>query len=70
MLGRQILSPLDLERTFRLIGGDILQGGLSLDQLYRARSMPGYTDYRGPLPGCTCAVRRRGDERRGPQCSA
>ena len=51
VLGRQIMSPLDLERTFGLIGGDIFHGALSLDQLFSARPMLGHADYRGPLPG-------------------
>jgi phytoene dehydrogenase-like protein len=51
VLGRQIMSPLDLERTFGLIGGDIFHGALSLDQLFSARPMLGYANYRGPLPG-------------------
>jgi phytoene dehydrogenase-like protein len=51
VLGRQALSPLDLERTFGLIGGDIFHGALSLDQLFSARPMLGHGDYRGPLQG-------------------
>ena len=51
VLGRQIMSPLDLERTFGLIGGDISHGTLSLDQLFSARPMLGYGNYRGPLQG-------------------
>src|ERR1700691_5403045 len=51
VLGRQIMSPLDLERTFGLIGGDIFHGALSLDQLFSARPMLGHGDYRGPPPG-------------------
>ena len=51
VLGRQINSPLDLERTFGLIGGDIFHGALSLDQMYSARPMLGYGNYRGPLGG-------------------
>ena len=51
VLGRQIMSPLDLERTFGLIGGDIFHGALSLDQLFSARPMLGHGDYRGPLKG-------------------
>ena len=51
VLGRQILSPLDLERTFGLIGGDIFHGALDLGQMFSARPMLGYADYRGPLPG-------------------
>jgi phytoene dehydrogenase-like protein len=51
VLGRQIMSPLDLERTFGLVGGDIFHGALQLDQLFSARPMLGFADYRGPLPG-------------------
>jgi phytoene dehydrogenase-like protein len=51
VLGRQIFSPLDLERTFGLIGGDIFHGSLSLDQLFSARPMLGYANYCGPLAG-------------------
>ncbi|HXY97273.1 MAG TPA: NAD(P)/FAD-dependent oxidoreductase [Steroidobacteraceae bacterium] len=51
VLGRQIMSPLDLERTFGLTGGDISHGVLSLDQLFSARPMLGYGNYRGPLAG-------------------
>jgi phytoene dehydrogenase-like protein len=51
VIGRQIMSPLDLERTFGLIGGDIFHGVLSLDQMFSARPMLGYGNYRGPLAG-------------------
>ncbi len=51
VLGRQINSPLDLERTFGLIGGDIFHGALSLDQMFSARPTLGHGNYRGPLPG-------------------
>jgi phytoene dehydrogenase-like protein len=51
VLGRQIMSPLDLERTFGLTGGDIFHGALSLDQMFSARPMLGHGDYRGPLKG-------------------
>jgi phytoene dehydrogenase-like protein len=51
VLARQILSPLDLERTFGLTGGDIFHGALALDQLFSARPMLGYGNYRGPLAG-------------------
>jgi phytoene dehydrogenase-like protein len=51
VLGRQIMSPLDLERTFGLIGGDIFHGALTLDQLFSARPMLGHADYRAPLAG-------------------
>jgi phytoene dehydrogenase-like protein len=51
VLGRQILSPLDLERTFGLVGGDIMHGTLSLDQMFSARPVLGYGDYRTPVRG-------------------
>ena len=51
LLGRMILSPLDLERKFGLIGGDIAQGQMSLDQLWAARPVLGNGNYRGPLKG-------------------
>ncbi|MCM5640145.1 phytoene desaturase family protein, partial [Xanthomonas hortorum] len=51
VLGRQILSPLDLERIFGLIGGDIFHGALSLNQLFSARPMLGQGAYRGAIAG-------------------
>jgi len=51
ILARQILSPLDLERDFGLLGGDIFHGALTLDQLYTARPLLGYADYRTPVRG-------------------
>jgi phytoene dehydrogenase-like protein len=51
VIGRQVLSPLDLERQFGLLGGDIFHGALTLNQLFSARPMLGHADYRGPLRG-------------------
>ncbi len=51
VVGRQVLSPLDLERQFGLLGGDIFHGALTLNQLFSARPMLGHADYRGPLKG-------------------
>ena len=51
ILGTQITSPLDLERRFGMIDGDIFHGQLSLDQLFSARPVLGYAAYRMPLPG-------------------
>ena len=57
VLGRQVMSPLDLERTFGLVGGDIFHGALGLDQLFSARPMLGHADYRGPIAGLyTCGA--------------
>ena len=51
VIGRQSLSPFDLERVFGLPNGDIFHGALTLDQLFSARPMLGYADYRMPVPG-------------------
>jgi phytoene dehydrogenase-like protein len=51
VLGRSILSPLDLEQQFGLLGGDIFHGALGLDQLWSARPLLGYADYRSPIKG-------------------
>lgn len=51
VIARQIHSPLDLERKFGLIGGDIFHGHMSLDQLWAARPVLGNGDYRSPIKG-------------------
>ncbi len=51
ILGRQILSPLDLETRFGLVDGDIFHGQLSLGQLFSLRPVLGHADYRLPIPG-------------------
>ena len=51
VLGRRVLSPLDLEREFGLTGGDIFHGALALDQLFSARPVLGNADYRMPIGG-------------------
>ncbi len=51
VIARQIHSPLDLERKFGLIDGDIFHGTMGLDQLWAARPVLGHGDYRGPIKG-------------------
>jgi phytoene dehydrogenase-like protein len=51
LIGWRALSPLDLEREFGLVGGDIFHGALSLDQLFSMRPVFGFARYRGPLGG-------------------
>ncbi len=51
VIARMILSPLEMERKFGLIGGDIFHGALRLDQLFSARPVLGHADYRGPVKG-------------------
>jgi phytoene dehydrogenase-like protein len=50
IIARQIHTPLDLERKFGLVGGDIFHGKLSLNQLFSARPVLGHADYRAPIP--------------------
>jgi len=51
VIATQILSPLDLERKFGLVNGDIMHGSLGLDQLYSNRPLMGYGAYRSPIKG-------------------
>ena len=51
LIARQSLSPLDLERIFGLPNGDIFHGAMTLDQLFFARPMLGFSDYRMPVAG-------------------
>ena len=51
VLARQILTPLDLERTYGLTEGNIFHGDLSLDQLFFMRPVPGWSQYRTPVNG-------------------
>ena len=51
ILHRQVLSPVDLERTFSLTGGNIFQGSMSLNQLGAMRPVPGWSDHRTPIQG-------------------
>jgi phytoene dehydrogenase-like protein len=51
VLHRQVLSPLDLERTYRLTGGNIFQGAMTPHQLFALRPVPGWADHRTPVRG-------------------
>lgn len=51
ILHRQVLSPLDLERTFGLTGGNIMQGAMNLNQLFFMRPIAGWADHRTPIDG-------------------
>jgi len=51
VLGRQVLSPLDLERRFGLVDGDIFHGQFGLDQMFSTRPVLGHANYRMPLQG-------------------
>jgi phytoene dehydrogenase-like protein len=49
IVGRQVLTPLDIERTFGLTEGNIFQGELSLEQLFFNRPVPGHARYGTPI---------------------
>jgi len=49
IVGRQVLTPLDIERTMGLTEGNIFQGELSLEQLFFNRPVPGYARFRTPV---------------------
>ena len=51
VVGRQVLSPLDLERLLGLTGGHALHGEMALDQLFVFRPALHYSDYRTPVGG-------------------
>jgi phytoene dehydrogenase-like protein len=47
----EVLAPRDIEERFGLIGGNIMQGELTPDQLFSFRPIPGHGDYRTPVAG-------------------
>jgi len=51
ILHRQVIGPYDMEQELGLIGGNIFQGELSVDQLFHMRPAPGYADFRTPVHG-------------------
>ncbi|MFZ0806827.1 MAG: NAD(P)/FAD-dependent oxidoreductase [Candidatus Sulfotelmatobacter sp.] len=51
IIARQVLTPLDLERTYGLTEGNIFHGDLRLEQLFFMRPVPGWSQYRTPIAG-------------------
>ena len=49
ILHRQVMTPLDIERTTGLTEGNIFQGELSLEQLFFSRPVPGWARFRTPI---------------------
>ncbi|MFN8060535.1 MAG: NAD(P)/FAD-dependent oxidoreductase [Vicinamibacterales bacterium] len=49
IVGRQVLTPLDIERMVGLSEGNIFQGELTLEQLFFLRPAPGWAQYRTPI---------------------
>jgi phytoene dehydrogenase-like protein len=73
VIDRQILTPVDLEKTFGLTGGNIFQGAMTLNQLFAFRPVPGYDDYRTPIKGlylCGAAAHPGGGVMGAAGCNA
>jgi phytoene dehydrogenase-like protein len=51
VVGRDVITPLDLERRFGLTEGNIFHGDIRLDQLFFMRPLPGWARYRTPIEG-------------------
>ena len=51
IIARQVLTPLDMERTYGLTEGNIFHGDLNLEQLFFMRPVPGWSQYRTPIEG-------------------
>jgi phytoene dehydrogenase-like protein len=49
ILHRQVLTPLDLEETYGLTGGQLYHAEMALDQIFFMRPVPGWSRYRTPI---------------------
>jgi phytoene dehydrogenase-like protein len=73
VLGGQVLTPVDLEKTYGLTGGHPSHGEMALDQMFLARPLLGWGRYRGPLPGlymCGAGTHPGGGVTGGPAANA
>jgi phytoene dehydrogenase-like protein len=73
VVGRQVLTPLDLEETYGLSGGHPFHGEHSLDQLFIARPLLGWARYRATIPGlylCSAGTHPGGGVTGGPGANA
>ncbi len=73
VLGRQVLTPKDLEATYGLTGGHPSHGEPSLDQLFLARPLLGWGRYRTPVNGlylCGAGTHPGGGVTGGPGANA
>ena len=73
VLHRQVLTPLDLERTYGLTGGHPGHGEPALDQIFVARPLLGWGRYRAPVAGlylCGAGAHPGGGVTGGPGANA
>ena len=73
VVGRQVVTPLDLEETYGILGGHPFHGEHALDQLFLTRPLLGWARYRAPLPGlylCGAGTHPGGGVTGGPGANA
>jgi phytoene dehydrogenase-like protein len=73
IVGRQVITPLDLEQTYGLSGGHIFHGEQSLDQFFTFRPLIGWAQYRTPIKGlylCGAGTHPGGGVTGGPGANA
>ncbi|HET9271812.1 MAG TPA: NAD(P)/FAD-dependent oxidoreductase [Vicinamibacterales bacterium] len=51
IVGKQVITPKDIESIAGITGGNIFHGELLLHQIFFLRPAPGWADFRTPLPG-------------------
>ncbi len=51
IIAAELLTPVDIEREFRISGGHWHHGELAFDQFFLVRPVPGAAQHRTPLPG-------------------
>ena len=51
VVGRKVITPIDLEDTYGLGGGHIMHGEQTLDQFFTFRPLIGWAQYRTPIRG-------------------
>jgi len=51
IVGKQVITPADIERIAGITGGNIFHGELLLHQLFFFRPAPQWADFRTPIPG-------------------
>ena len=51
VLHRMVIAPPDMERLWGITGGNIMQGSMSMSNMYSLRPVPGYANYRTPVKG-------------------
>jgi phytoene dehydrogenase-like protein len=73
VLARTVVTPVDLEQTYGLTGGHPFHGEPSLDQLFLARPLLGWSRYRAPVAGlylCGAGAHPGGGVTGGPGANA